>query len=199
MVKLTFRVASGRAINPAVLDPRPASTPPTWLGRVGMAWGILGVVALLTQALLRLTPMVLDAIEQGLTTWQWIVGGLWVVLNAHAEGYRGFHRRFSPRVIARAQVIAADPRPLWVVFAPFFCMSLFHASRRGLKVARILVVAIIIVVILVRQLEQPWRGIIDAGVVVGLGLGMLSMLYFLMRSLGGHALPVPPDLPPRDE
>lgn len=161
-----------------------------------MVWGVGGVLLLLGQALWRLTPIALDAIEAGLSTFEWIVLVVWVVLNAHAEGYRGFHRRFSPRVVARARVLGADPRPLWVVFAPLFCMSLFHASRRGLIVARVLVVAIVTVVILVRQLDQPWRGIIDAGVVVGLALGSLSIVYFVGRALSGGSLPIPPDLPP---
>jgi len=164
-------------------------------GRIGMVWGLLGVIVLVAQPLARLTPMALEAIRGGLTTMQWglLVG--WVLLNAHAEGYRGFHRRFSPRVVARAQYLGANPRPLRVLLAPLFCMSLFHASRRGVIVARILVVAIVLLVVTVRQLPQPWRGIVDAGVVVGLGLGLLSILYYLVRMLAGHDSPVPPDLP----
>ncbi len=166
------------------------------MGRLASAWGIIGVLALLGQALWRLTPMAVEAVAGGLTTVQWVVLSIWVLLNAHAEGYRGFHCRFSPRVVARAAVLARDPRPAWIVFAPLFCMSLFHASRRGLIVSRILVVAIVLLVIAVRQLDQPWRGIIDAGVVVGLGIGTLSLLYFLVRAGLGHASPMPPDLPP---
>ncbi|MCA9707712.1 MAG: hypothetical protein KDK70_17815 [Myxococcales bacterium] len=165
------------------------------MGRVAMAWGLLGVIALLTQALVRLTPLAVEAIEGGLTALQWAVLGLWVIVNAHAEGYRGFHRRFSPRVVARAMVLARRPRPLRVVLAPFFCMSLFHASRRGVWVARIVVVAIVLLILGVRQLAQPWRGIVDAGVVVGLGIGLASILYYVGRALRGHSLPVPPDLP----
>jgi hypothetical protein len=98
-------------------------------------------------------------------------------------------------VIARAEYLRAHPRPLWVALAPFFCMSLFHASRRGLLVARLLVVMIVLLVIAIRWLDQPWRGIIDAGVVVGLGLGLLSLVYWLVRSLRGHASETSPDLP----
>src|SRR5690606_962340 len=78
-------------------------------------WGVAGVLALLAQALVRLTPLALDAIEAGLSPVQWAVMGLWIVLNAHAEGYRGFHRRFSPRVVARARHLAAHPEPLRVL------------------------------------------------------------------------------------
>lgn len=160
-----------------------------------IGWGVLGVAALLVQALLRLTPLAIEALRSGLTALQWGIAAAWVVLNAHAEGYRGFHRRFSPRVVARAQWLARHPRPWLVLLAPIFCMSLVHASRRGKIVARMLLVGIVGIVIAVRMLEQPWRGIVDAGVVVGLGLGLLSLLYFFVRALAGHPAAVDPDLP----
>ena len=160
-----------------------------------MAWGVLGVCALLAQALWRLTPIAVEAIESGLSTIQWVVLGVWVVAMAHSEGYKGFHQRFSPRVVARARALADDPRPLFVALAPLFCMSLFHASRRGLIVARVLLAGIIVLIVIVRQLDQPWRGIVDAGVVIGLGIGTASLLYFYVRSLAGKPPPIEPDLP----
>ena len=44
-------------------------------------------------------------------------------------------------------------------------------------------------VLIARQLPQPWRGIVDAGVVVGLGLGIISILYFMIsaRSQDGQS------------
>src|SRR5690606_20451121 len=160
-----------------------------------LGFGVLGVLALVVQPLFRLAPYTIEAIRGGLTGWQWVVMLTWVLVNAHAEGWRGFHQRFSPRVVARAFHLGRHPRPAWVVLAPLFCMSLFHASRRGLIVARVLVVGIVILVLAIRQLEQPWRGIIDAGVVVGLGIGALSLVWDFGRALAGHPPPVPPDLP----
>lgn len=164
-------------------------------GRVALFWGVLGVMVVVTQPIVRLSPLVVEAIDGGMTFGQWALMCAWVALNAHAEGYRGFHRRFAPRVVARAEYLRRHPRPLWVALAPFFCMSLFHASRRGVVVARTLVVAIVLLVIAVRQLDQPWRGIVDAGVVVGLGLGVASLAYWLVRLLRGHVPTVSPDLP----
>lgn len=160
-----------------------------------VAWGVFGVCLLLGQALWRLGPLALEAVQMDLSTLQWVLLGVWVPLMAHAEGYRGFHRRFSPRVVARARALAEDPRPWFVVFAPAFCMSLFHASRRGLIVARSVFGGIIVLIVAVRMLPQPWRGIVDAGVVVGIGIGTLSLLYYYARSLGGAEPPIPPDLP----
>ncbi|MEM6994834.1 MAG: hypothetical protein AAF721_30245 [Myxococcota bacterium] len=165
------------------------------MGRLVFAWGILGVTAILTQALVRLAPLAYAAIEGGLSAVQWGLLVVWVAMMAHAEGYRGFHRRFSPRVVARALWLRDNPRPLFAVFAPLFCMSLFHATKRGVWTARILVLGILGLILVVRTLSQPWRGIIDAGVVVGLAIGLASMLGYAVRALLGTPPPVPPDLP----
>ena len=119
----------------------------------------------------------------------------WVIFMVWTEGVRGFHGRFSPRVVARAMWLRDHPRPLFVAIAPLFCMSLVHASRRGLLVARILVAAIIVLVLVVSQLSQPWRGIVDAGVVAGLGVGAASIVFFAVRALAGTPPPIAPDLP----
>jgi hypothetical protein len=156
---------------------------------------VLGVLGVLAQAIWRLTPRAWEAIDGGLTPAQWVVAVAWVVVMAHAEGYRGFHRRFSPRVVARAQHLAAHPRPLRAALAPVYCMSLFGASRRGMLVARGLFAGIVVLVLLVRMVPQPWRGIVDAGVVVGLALGTLSILYYAGRAVAGYQPAVPPDLP----
>ncbi len=161
------------------------------------AWGVLGVVALLAQALWRLTPLAMEAVAGGLSAFQWAVLGAWVLVNAHAEGYRGFHQRFSPRVVARAMALARSPRPLHVLVAPLFCMSLLHASRRGLAVAYGILGGVILLVLAVRHLDQPWRGIVDAGVVVGLGLGLVSIVWHALRAVLGHPPPSHPDLPTR--
>ena len=169
-----------------------------WLGRVGAAWGVLGVLALLGQAFARLVPRALEAMQMGLSTLQLVVLAAWIVFMVWTEGVRGFHRRFSPRVVSRALWLRDHPRPLFVAIAPLFCMSLVHASRRGLMVARILVAAIVLLVVVVSQLSQPWRGIVDAGVVAGLGVGAASIVWFAVRALAGTPPPMPPDLPAAD-
>jgi hypothetical protein len=160
------------------------------LGAAG-TWGIVGVLVLLAEAMYRLTPKAIELRECPLSSSQWVALVGWVAFNAYSEGYRGFHQNFSPRVIVRAQHLAAHPRPLFVALAPLYCMGLIHATRRRLIVSWSLTIGIIVLVTLVRQLAQPWRGIVDAGVVVGLAIGSASILYYWV----GRRPNVPADVP----
>ncbi len=160
------------------------------LGAAGV-WGILGVLALLGEAIYRLMPRVIELRECPLSSSQWAALVGWVAFNAYSEGYRGFQKNFSPRVIVRAEHLSANPRPLFVVLAPLYCMGHIHATRRRLIVAWSLTIGIIALVIAVRALAQPWRGIIDAGVVVGLAIGSMSILYYWV----GPRPDVPADVP----
>jgi hypothetical protein len=160
-------------------------------GIIIASWGIGGVAALIVRALVTLTPMALEPIRSGaLAPWHWAVLIAWVCTNAYAEGVVGFHRKFSPRTVDRALYLARH-RSFWrAVLAPAFCMGLFSASRRTKTVAWGLIVLIFVLVVLVRQLAQPWRGIIDAGVVVGLSLGLASLLGLFVRGLITRREPV---------
>lgn len=158
-------------------------------------WGVAGVLALLGQAIWRMSPLVWEAFGSDLGGIHWAFAGAWVAFMAHAEGYRGFHRRVSPRVVARARHLAKHPRPVPVLLAPFYCMSLFGASQRGVIVARTVFAGVVVLIMIVRMMPQPWRGLVDAGVVVGLGIGALSIVYYGLRASWGRRLPVGPDLP----
>jgi hypothetical protein len=167
-------------------------------GIVGLAWGLLGVCGLLTGSVARLSLVVADAFRVGLSPVAWIVLVAWVAFMGWSEGYRGFQRAFSPRVVARALHLAEHPTPLWVVLAPLYCMGLVHASRVRLVVAWVGVAGIVAIVIVVRTFSQPWRGIVDAGVVVGLGWGLVSILAFAVAAALGRPPRVDPGLPERE-
>jgi hypothetical protein len=161
-------------------------------------WGVLGVLALLGQALWKLTPIALQPLKDGgLDRMQAVLYGGWVVVNAYAEGYRGFQRGFAPRVVARAMYVGRHGTPLHVLLAPAFCMSLFHATRKGLIVAWSVLIGVVVLVTLVRSLPQPWRGIIDAGVVVGLGWGAIALVIMFVGAISGRPPAVDPQLPER--
>lgn len=163
------------------------------LGWAGL-WGIAGVVALLGQAIWRLAPLALDSIARGWTPVETAVAVVWIAIAAYAEGYRGFQRQFSPRVVARACHLTAHPRPLFVAIAPLYCMGLVHATRRRLVTSWTLTASITALVLLVRYLGR-WRGIVDAGVVIGLGWGVVAILYYVGVVMAGRPLAVSPEVP----
>jgi hypothetical protein len=177
--------------------PAPNLPPSVWsLRSLAIAgWGCAGVLALLGQAIWRLTPLGLEPLRAGrLDRSQAALYVGWVLVAAYSEGYRAFQHGFSPRVVARAVHLAGHPTPLRVLLAPAFCMSLFHANRRGLTRAWGILTTIIALVVIVHHTPQPWRGIVDGGVVVGLVWGELAILGFLARALAGHPIPVRIDL-----
>jgi len=155
-------------------------------GRVGAVWGVGGIVAMLVYAIVRIGGRAIDALSYDLAWYHWAVLILNIVFMAYSEGYRGFHKAFSPRVVARARHLACNPRPFHVLLAPLFCMGYFHATRRRLIGTYALTSMILLFVVIIRQLEQPWRGIIGAGVVVGLVWGTASILSFVVLALNGQ-------------
>ncbi len=157
---------------------------PLRLARARYAWAVFGVCLVLVRALVRLVPIAVEPIADGLLG-PFEAGAyvLWVAVNAHAEGYRGFQRRFVPRVVGRARTLAADPSPPRgaVLLAPLYAMALLYAPRRTMIVRWTIVAGIVGLVVGVRALGQPWRGIVDGGVVVGLGWGLAALLVAAVR------------------
>ena len=153
---------------------------------IAYIWGVGGVLLLLGFAVYRLAPMAFALKEFPLSPFHWCALVLIVVYMAYAEGYKGFHLAFAPRVVARASYLAEHPRLHHVLLAPLFCMCYIHTTRRRQIISIGLTCMILGFVLIARQLPQPWRGIVDAGVVVGLGLGISSILYFLISARGQH-------------
>lgn len=166
----------------------------------GFVWGIGGILMLLSFAIIRLGGVALEMLLQTATyntgLLHWTVLLLWTCYMIWAEGYKGFHKGFAPRVVARAHYLAANPRPLHVVLAPLFCMGYIYATRKRQLMSLGLTSMIVFFVMLVRMLPQPWRGIVDTGVVAGLLLGVLSIFYFITVMIRDPAaLPVGTDVP----
>jgi hypothetical protein len=164
-------------------------------------WGLLGVAGLISSAIWRLTPRVVELADFALGPLHWLVLAAFTPYMAYAEGYKGFHLNFAPRVVARALYLrqAQARRPLqhilFTVLAPAFCMGYFHATRRRMLVSWLVSSAIVVLVLGVSHAPQPWRGIVDAGVVTGLAVGFASLLWHWQRAWCGIGPGVALDLP----
>lgn len=165
------------------------------LGTIGAVWGVTGILALLLSATVRLWPMATDALAHPLSWYHRVSLFLIALFMAYFEGYKGFQMAFSPRTAARARYLLQNPRFLHVVLAPFFCMGYFHATKRRRITSISLTLGIILLVVIVRFVKQPWRGIIDMGVVVGLVWGIVSLLAFSILALGEDEYPYLPEVP----
>ena len=149
-------------------------------------WGLGGVLALFARAIVRLAPYAWQPIADGaLTPLHIALYVAWVLFNAYSEGYRAFQKAFCPRVVGRAYHLAQNPRSLHALLAPAYCLSLFHANRRGMSVAWVMLAVIALLIALLRITPQPWRGIIDGGVVVALVWGMLALIAMGLKALAG--------------
>ena len=164
-------------------------------GRLAAAWGLIGVAALLGGAVIRLSPIAWASFAEplGVLHYAGYVGSLFFL--GYTEGYKAFQKQFSPRVVARARYLARHPTPLRLVFAPLFCMGYFHATRKRLVISYAISLGVIGLILSVSRVPQPWRGIVDAGVVGALGWGLVAMAVYAARALNGHGLPVAPDVP----
>ncbi len=164
-------------------------------------WGLLGVAGLLASAVWRLSPRIAELAEFTLGPLHWLVLAIFTPYMAYAEGYKGFHLNFAPRVVARALYLrersqtSAAQSVLFTVLAPAFCMGYFHATRSRMLVSWLVSSAIVALVVAVSRTPQPWRGIVDAGVVTGLALGILSLLWHWLRATRGTRPVTPLDLP----
>ena len=171
-------------------------TPPNrLLGGLGAVWGIAGFAALLGYSVWRLAGVAAAAWSHEFYVHHWLVLIVHVAFMAWSEGYRGFQQSFSPRIVARAKYLFSHPRPTHVLLAPLFCMGYFHTTRRRMISVYALTVFILLLIIAVRWLAQPWRGIVDAGVVVGLLWGLISTAAFTLRALTADDYPYAPEVP----
>lgn len=164
-------------------------------GQAAVIWGLGGVVALLVYAVMRLAARFVEALEYPFAWPHWLLLVVNTGFMAYAEGYRGFHKSFAPRVVARALTLPQTPSLSRRLLAPLFCMGYFHTTRRRLIGIYGLTAGIVALVISFRYLPQPWRGILDFGVVVGLSGGITSLLYFIWRARAGGGLEASPEIP----
>ena len=158
-------------------------------GTIGAIWGLLGVVAFVGYAVYRLSGTVFAISPAELKWYHWLVLIVNGLILFYLEGYRGFQRGLAPRVGARARYIRSEPRLLWVLFAPVFCMGYFHIIRRKQISTILLTIFIILIIIWMRTLPPPWRGVLDVGVLVALSWGIVQLIWYGVLGLTAVSYP----------
>ena len=151
--------------------------------RIAVVWAITGFTLLLGIALLRLGHRTLVAFDSPWSWQHWLVLALNVIFMGYSEGFRGFQQKFSPRFAQRVAILGEQGTPLQCVLAPAFAMGFFAAPRRVMITAWLLTLMIVCFVLVLRMVPQPWRGIADAGVVIGLSYGLVVSLWMTFKQL----------------
>ena len=164
-----------------------------FLGAIATTWGIAGVLLPIGAAMVRLTRVGLDAFDYPLQTHHWAFFVVFLLFMLISEGYRGFQKSFAPRVAARARELQLDPRPLQVFLAPLVCMGFIYATPRRMLRSYGLAGAIVIFVLIVRQLAQPWRGLVDLGVAAGLFWGVVALVVCSFQAFTREPATASPD------
>ncbi|MSR09104.1 MAG: hypothetical protein EXR82_06180 [Gammaproteobacteria bacterium] len=162
---------------------------------LGTLWGIGGIAAVLVYAAAALGRYALEAVVDGLEPVEWLLLVVNTAFMAWAEGYRGFQQRFSPRVAARALNLYDHPTLPRLALAPLFCAGFFGATPGLLRTIWLGTGLIVLAVLLFNQLPQPWRGILDAGVLVGMIWGTTSLLAATWTTFRERREIVPADVP----
>ena len=156
-------------------------------------WGVLGVIAFISSSCYRIGLRLVELPQYELGPEHWCVGLLWLAFMLYAEGYRGFFKQFAPRVVQRG---FSMPKVWWaMLLAPVVCMGYICSTPKRKKVSFGVTFAIICVVMVVRQFPQPWRGIVNVGVIAGLLVGVVALCWHLVRALMGKLPGVPDDYP----
>jgi len=165
------------------------------LGRIGFMWGSLGVVGLLMASAVRLSNIALEFFLYPVNISHWLALIMWVAFMAYTEGYKGFQQAFSPRVAARLVWLKHNPKAWLVALAPLYAMGFIYASKKRIIISYSILIMVLIFITIAVNLPQPWRPIMDAGVVVGLLWGATVTGWSILVAMRTGATLVNPELP----
>lgn len=142
-------------------------------------WALVGVSLLFSFAIYRLGRRGFETLANGLTPLQWTLLVLTVLLFVYGEGVRALQKKWVPELHERTHALTRERTGLLHLLAPLYGMGLVGAPRAELLRAWALVAAILVAVILVSRLPEPWRGILDLSVAAALAWG----LFFILRGM----------------
>lgn len=146
------------------------------MGRLASVWAIVGVSALFALAVARLGTRGLEGLTGGLTALEWGLLASLVVLFVVGEGWAALQRKWVPRVVSRARALRESDALHHRLLAPLYGMSLIGGKPRTCLRAWAGVAAVVLAVVLVRMLPDPWRAMIDLAVASALSWGLVALL-----------------------
>ena len=152
-------------------------------GIIGSIWGFVGVSLILLHGITCVYPYVVTLDFSKMFWYHYLSLIISIIFLGYAEGYKGFQLSFSPRVAQRLKLVFKNPSFVNVVLSPLFCMGFFGISKKRMKITYILTITIIFLIIIIERISEPWRGIIDTGVLVGLSWGLLSFWFFCLKPI----------------
>ena len=196
---VTIRGGSNSHIHTTALHNTPVNTDTkcpasNFMAIFGSIWGTGGVLYILYKAISRVFPIAYEPLKKAtatsssslqLTQFQWICYYISILFFGYVEGYKGFQTKFSPLVVKRSfTLVVGIPQGTIInyIFAPFYSMGLLHATKKRKITSWSITLGVTLLVGIVKRLNEPWRNIIDAGVVCGLSYGMISILLIYIKS-----------------
>ncbi len=151
----------------------------------------MGVAAVLGWAAWRLGARGLAVVREGLTPTQWQVLAVLVLAFVIGEGVVALQRRWLPKVAGRAAMLSSRAPIALRVAAPAHAFGLVGVPMRVAVRAWLGVAAVVLAVLAVRALPDPWRGMIDLAVAAALAWGAVAALSIGVRLLRGTTQSLP--------
>lgn len=199
-------IAAGLAGNDAATvilnspSAKPDSLRKTVIKNMIGCWGVIQVLSILANAIKRVIPVAIQPfVQKDLLPLQAVICGVWCFYMIYTEGYKTFQLKFSPLVVKRAFGLSNNLSVLNCLFAGPYSMGLFGATKKRMIVSWSVTLGVFALVKIVKKLPYPWRSIVDAGVVLGLGYGALAMCFQTVRAMLGYIPDVDECLPLKAE
>ena len=151
--------------------------------RMAALWALVGVCGLFGFAIFRLGRRGVEAMAGGLTPLQWLVLAALAAGFVAVEGIMALQRRWVPRLVGRARELRRGRPAAYRILAPLYGMSLIGAAPLRTVRSWALVGGIVVAVVLVGRMPEPWRGIVDVAVAAALAWGLACVVLALPEFL----------------